>query len=121
MTRSPIELFWTAKNTNDDNDGSYDNYDGNFDENDDKNYQKTNKHKEFWVKFTNFRGYCMVKNSAKKFGQGSSARKLVLLCIFVKCTQATQCVVHILQALQTYYKSTDATLEIYPTSIRTLK
>ena len=50
MTRSPIELLWTAKNTNDDNDGCNNNYEGNFDDNDDKNYQKTNKYKEFWVK-----------------------------------------------------------------------
>ena len=38
---SPIELFWTAKNTNDDNDGCHENYDVNFDDNDDKNDQKT--------------------------------------------------------------------------------
>ena len=45
MTRSPIELLWTAKNTNDDNDGCNNSYEGNFDDNDDKNYQKTNKYK----------------------------------------------------------------------------
>ena len=45
---------YDRKNTNDDNDGCNNNYDGNFDDNDDKNYQKTNKYKEFWVNIFQF-------------------------------------------------------------------
>ena len=43
MTRSPIELstdsVWTAKNTDDDNDGCNGNYDGNFDDKNGQNIQ----------------------------------------------------------------------------------
>ena len=42
--------MYGRQNADDDNDGCNDDYDGHFDYNDDKNYQKIYKYKEFWVK-----------------------------------------------------------------------